>query len=419
MLASRLDEASYVATLYPKILLGLGVPGFVLTVFVLALYAVAAWNRTSRRFLDRVSFRLLVYALLANLVFSVTFPTSSLNAYPGWRCNLLAFLANLSLMFSTTMFFCMALNLPLVLVYRRNGQSMEKYYVLVSALLCAVTNGTAYATGHLGWSAVNKTCWYRSTSEVGVIRWMFGTQTFWLLLMSVGEVVAFLTIVGYLIVYERTTRRFRPGELVSVATHSTASLPPPGSTIVMFRGIIFRIGLYPLVSCLLTISGAFLDLDEMKHRNRKNLDFRLDLTDLSIYGSRPLIYGILAATDPSFLRALREICYPTSTHSNSTQASLGADWARPCLSTIIEFELELELSPSTQSSEQSDSLNGTATTAVHSRALSATDKELEEGEGAEPPTANQRVSGITANQTASGVTRASQRASMVHVVHQI
>jgi hypothetical protein len=35
-----------------------------------------------------------------------------------------------------------------------------------------------------------------------MMRWLIGTQTFWIMLSAVGEVGAFLTIIGYLVAYE-------------------------------------------------------------------------------------------------------------------------------------------------------------------------------------------------------------------------
>lgn len=48
-----------------KVVFGLTMPGLALTFVVLALYAYVALYPAPRRHLDRVSFRLLVYALLA------------------------------------------------------------------------------------------------------------------------------------------------------------------------------------------------------------------------------------------------------------------------------------------------------------------------------------------------------------------
>ncbi|KAJ7231399.1 hypothetical protein B0H12DRAFT_1029469, partial [Mycena haematopus] len=125
----------------------------------------------------------------------------------------------LSLTFSAGMFCCMALNLPLVLAFNCNGQRMEKYYVLCTAMVCLICNVVPYASGHLGqvfsihsnplnsiiscrWDAVNDTCWYRAPDPAVRLNWLIGTQTVWMMISAVGEVGAFITILGYLIAYE-------------------------------------------------------------------------------------------------------------------------------------------------------------------------------------------------------------------------
>ncbi|KAF8208069.1 hypothetical protein K438DRAFT_1574540, partial [Mycena galopus ATCC 62051] len=130
----------------------------------------------------------------------IAFTLASLVAYPGWRCGLSWFFASLSLMFSAGMFFCMALNLPLVIAHNVNGQSMEKYYVLGTTLVSFICNLVPYASGKF--DARNDTCWYRDTNQTDMLRWLIGTQIFWMMLASAGEVGAFLIIVGYLIAYE-------------------------------------------------------------------------------------------------------------------------------------------------------------------------------------------------------------------------
>ncbi|KAF8173228.1 hypothetical protein K438DRAFT_169045 [Mycena galopus ATCC 62051] len=280
-----------------NLILGLIIPGMALTTVLLILCGCAAWNLVSRRYLDRVSFRLLIYALVAHLVFGLVFTVGTLVAYPDWRSDLLTFLTNLSLMFSAGMFFCVALNLPLVLLHNVNGQKMEKYYIMGSVIICLVCNIVPYASGNLGWDAVSDTCWYRGTNAATKLDWLVATQTIWIMLSAVGEVVAFLTIVGYLIVHELDLRRVHANPQFK-STYSSEVSHRPGSTILMFRNIILRVGLYPLVSCLLNISTSSLELYEMKHPELSELRWRLNVTDLAIYAGRPLIYGLLAATDP-------------------------------------------------------------------------------------------------------------------------
>ncbi|KAF7354152.1 hypothetical protein MVEN_01102700 [Mycena venus] len=326
-----------------RVVVGLITPGFWLTVILLALFQYARWNPVSRRYVDRVSFRLLTYALIAHLVFCVTFPVSSLNVRPGWQwqCGLLIFITNLSLMFSAGIFFCIAINLPLVLTLRVDGQKMEKYYVLGIAFTCLVVNLAPYASGNLGWDAVNETCWYRSTDPEAMLRWLIGTQTFWIVLFAAGEVAAFLVIVGYLLSYMLEIRRSQTDSQPQTTDASEAS-HRPGLTILMFRNIILRVGLYPMVSCVLNISAAVIDLYEsqnyvMKHPESTELRWSLNLADLAIYAGRPLIYGLLAVTDPSFIRALRALRHP---ENESTTQSHDLGRSAMCLSTVIDMPPE-------------------------------------------------------------------------------
>ncbi|KAJ7323248.1 hypothetical protein DFH08DRAFT_1085464 [Mycena albidolilacea] len=322
-----------------QVILGLIIPGVVLTTAVLSLYGYAAWNPISRQYLDRVSFRLLVYALLSHLVFGIAFTLASLMAYPGWRCDLSWFFASLSLMFSAGMFFCMALNLPLVIAHNVNGQNMEKYYVLGTTLVCLICNLVPYASGKFGWDTRNDTCWYRDTNQTDMLRWLIGTETVWMMLASAGEVGAFLIIVGYLIAYELDMRRFHTGTRFKT-TYSSEAPHRTGLTILKFRSIILRIGLYPLVSCMLNISASVLDLYEVKHLESTELNWRLNLADLAIYCGRPLIYGLLAATDPSFIRALRALRHPEDDSETQPYGrGVNAPWPAPsiCLTTFIDM----------------------------------------------------------------------------------
>ncbi|KAJ7908034.1 hypothetical protein B0H13DRAFT_2017613 [Mycena leptocephala] len=296
------------------ICLGLILPGAGLVVVLLVLYAYAAWYPVSRRHLDRVSFRLLVYALLANLTFGIVFSIIALDRSPGWECGFRMFLVNLSLMFSAGMFFCIGINLPLVLAFNLNGQRMEKYYIMGTALVSSVCNIMPYASGQFGWDTAAQLCWYRRTDPASRLRWFIGTQTVWLLLASFGELVAFLIMVGHLVAYERVAvgHRFR-------------------AEAKLHRNIILRVGLYPFVSCLLTTSTSILDLHVLSDTAPTELSL-----NLALFSARPLIYGLLAATDPSFLRAMREL-YPRSKNSSDLDSS--TQGAAPCFSTILEFPL--------------------------------------------------------------------------------
>ncbi|KAJ7458161.1 hypothetical protein FB451DRAFT_1273820, partial [Mycena latifolia] len=318
--------------IFSQVILGLVIPGVIVTTVLLILYGYAAWNPVSRRYSDRVSFRLLVYALGTHLVFGIVMAVSTLKVSAGWSCGLLAFITDLSLMFSAGIFFCMALNLPLVLAYDVNGQKMEKWYLLGTAVVSLICNVAPYASGKLGW-AVNDTCWYRGTDPADSLHWLIGTQTVWILLTSWGNVAH----------RKLNTRRLRTDKQLS-GTYTSEASRRTGLTILRFRNIILRIGMYPLVSCLLNIGGAVLDLHEIRHAEPTKLNWRLSLADLAIYSGRPLIYGLLAATDPSFIRALRALLH----HESASELEVnhdwsGAQWAAPlgCLSTVI-IDMPLE-----------------------------------------------------------------------------
>ncbi|KAK6987518.1 hypothetical protein R3P38DRAFT_3450199 [Favolaschia claudopus] len=343
-------------------ILGLLIPGMVLTVSFLLLCAYAAYNPVSKQYLDRVSFRLLIYALTAHVLFGIAFTIGAVQDNPGWRCDVISFVANSSLTFSAGMFFCMALNLPLVLAYNVNGRRMEKFYVAVTAVICIVLNIVPYAAGNTEWTSMGSTCEYGSIDTIRMLRWLLTTQTVWIVLASVGELVAFLIIVGYLLAYALDQRHLHlnpPG----ADSISSAASQRPGSRILRFRNIILRVGLYPLVSCLLNISTAVLDLYQMKHHEHSNLSWRLNLTDLAIFAGRPLIYGLLAATDPSFLRALHALRYPdgesrlsqgeASSHERGHRprraaAAAQAQTQSGCLTTVIDLREEEEEEDSVQ-----------------------------------------------------------------------
>ncbi|KAJ6468233.1 hypothetical protein C8R45DRAFT_1017984 [Mycena sanguinolenta] len=308
--------------LYTRVILGLGLPGVALTAALLGLYGYAAWNSVSRRYLDRVSFRLLTYALISHLWFGVLFIVGALTASPGWRCSLLSFTSDLALIFSAGMFFAIALNLLLVLVFHHNGRKSEKYYVLAIGLVAIGVNLVPYASGKLGWDDVNETCWYRSEDPEARLRWLVGTQTVWVLLASLGEVVAFIILVGYLVMFGLTTRHFSEE---TQATSSSDASRRSGFTILRLRNIILRIGLYPLVSCAFNISTALIDFHFSLTYNKNHItaadqNWRLNLADLAIYSGRPLIYGLLAATDPSFIRALHALRHPENESEAHSQA---------------------------------------------------------------------------------------------------
>ncbi|KAJ7333340.1 hypothetical protein DFH08DRAFT_1020894 [Mycena albidolilacea] len=287
------------------VVLTFGIAGIVLTAFLLFTIAYAAWNPVSRHHLNRVSLRLLVGALISNLIFAA----SSIPVFPGPSagCSFMAFFGLSVLMFSACMFFCIALNLQLVLVHHVNGNLMEKFYYIGSVAAVAILNITPYAAGQFGY--YNGTCWFSDSRPDVQFHWLLGSQAVWILLMSTGEVVSFFLILGYMY----RIRRER------VLTSLSAIPKPP---IMAYRSIILRIGLYPLLSCTLNFTGSILDIWLTKNPVPTELQWRLSFVDLCVFALRPTLYTLLAAADPGLLRAIRTLRnHSKSTHSTGRTSS--------------------------------------------------------------------------------------------------
>ncbi|KAJ7667150.1 hypothetical protein B0H17DRAFT_1089135 [Mycena rosella] len=284
---------------------GLVLPGVCLIIVVLCAFAYTAWHPISRPYLNR-------------LLFGITWFIAMRFSGPSAGCSFVTFVINFSIMFSGGIFFCMALNLELVLVHQIQGKTMEKYYLLGTFILSALCNIVPYASGKFGWDEFNQSCWFSSPDERTMIKWLVGTLSFWVLLMSTGEVLVFLIIVGYLISHEITIRRLR-SRSTDTDNYYAEDYTLPKSRIAMYRNTILRIGLYPLISCLINFSTCIIDLYQVAYQDKTSilteLDWRLNIADLAIYSLRPLMYGVLAVTDPAFLRALLELRHQVETHS--------------------------------------------------------------------------------------------------------
>ncbi|KAJ7029255.1 hypothetical protein C8F04DRAFT_44618 [Mycena alexandri] len=326
------------------LILAFDVVDIVFILLILIACLCAAWNPVSRPHLNRVSFRLLMYALVANLFYG-GLSICGIKLGPGAACSGIAFFGNVCLMFVGVIFFCMVLNLVLVLVYGVNGQSMEKYYMLAAVAMLLVCTIPPYAAGAFGYWAANGVCWFNSPDPVVQLRWWVGTQGFWMFrVVAAGEVISFSVIVGFMITRHR---------VVSAVASGTSSLKAPTlpkPPIVAYRNIILRIGFYPLVSCLFIVTGAFLDFYRTTTQNR-----RLGLIHLLVYSFRPMIYAVLAATDPSFLRALRALrgSEPKTTASGVQVKLHASPWSSSASNPpSVNCDIEVGLESTAEESEQ-------------------------------------------------------------------
>ncbi|KAJ7848290.1 hypothetical protein B0H14DRAFT_3453275 [Mycena olivaceomarginata] len=115
--------------------------------------------------------------------------------------------------------------------------------------------------------------------------------------MASSELVCFVLLMSYMLRRWMFVKRIRS----EISPEMTPSQQAP---ILQFRAIILRITLYPLLSCVLGFSGTTVDLYLAKHLENTELKVQLTVLDQCIFNARPFLYAVLAATDPSFLRAI-------------------------------------------------------------------------------------------------------------------
>ncbi|KAJ7087636.1 hypothetical protein B0H15DRAFT_842694 [Mycena belliarum] len=301
--------------------IGCGASGIVLMMIVLVTFAYMAWNPISRPYLNRVSFRLLVYALITNLLWLASSLPMLFITGPGPACTFVAFGSNTALMATGFFFFFISLNLVLVLVYGFNGRAMEKYYLIATFIICAVCNITPLAAGQYGFWARGQTCWFNEPDPAGHLRWLIGARAFPLLLQAVVEVVLFVILLSFMLGPQMRNNRVTSNP----SSTSSSTVPPP--PIVRYRGVVLRIGLYPLCSCMLNFTSCILDLYGSNYvatvQAITPVLVRIAYSTAIVFSLRGLCYALLAITDPSFIRAFQALrAASRSDSSTSARTSL-------------------------------------------------------------------------------------------------
>ncbi|KAJ7465892.1 hypothetical protein FB451DRAFT_1561224 [Mycena latifolia] len=246
-----------------------------------------------------------------SIVFGITIFVT-IAGHPA-ACSFVAFLGATSALFSASTFCCMALNLQLVLVYGVNGNKMEKYYTVGSLFICVACNASPWIAGELGWYATDGICWIRDPNPDVQLRWLLATQSVWTLVLSSIEVISFVTILIFLVRYEMRVRRLRDDNTTSQGSSfyqsssdiSTIASSRPQPPIVRYRHMIIRIGLYPLLSCFLSVTGTILDVYQVRNLVLTDYSLRLRVLDMFVSSLRPILYAMLSSTDPSFVAAIR------------------------------------------------------------------------------------------------------------------
>lgn len=287
------------------LVLGITIPGVLLSTLLLSSIAYLALKRVSRKHLNRVSFRVLIYALISNLLFMILVFVDM--AEIPHACGPVSFLRLFCISFSACMSFCIVLNLQLVLVHGINGNSMEKYYLIISILVCLACHIPAQIAGVYGWSNASGECWIRNPYRKDELAWLIGTQTFWLLSMASAEVISFLTITIFMVRQEIRLRRLKNG-LHTTSASTNSLLVVRQAPIVKYRSTILRVGLYPLFSCICSAMSTLVNVFAIYTRSGFHPSPQILSLGVVMFLLRPLLYVLLAATDPGYLRAFQALC---------------------------------------------------------------------------------------------------------------
>ncbi|KAJ6518206.1 hypothetical protein C8R47DRAFT_1312669 [Mycena vitilis] len=307
---------------------------------VLLVIGVVALNPVCRPHLDRVSFRILVWALAANTVFGITNAIGGKFTGPTWTCGLDIWLLQLTLELSSFLLFAIALNLQLVVVHQFNGQKMEKYYILGAFAIALGLTVPAYASKQYGWDPLVEDCWYANPDQTQRLAWQIGTQLFWSMLAVIGEVVCTAVVVVYMVRHQ--VRRNRLGTSSGTRSRS-GSVGSAANTQIShanaYRGIIFRIIVYPIASAIFNLISVVCVIHATQNDGVHNwTDYRVLLLSDFVYGGRSIMYALLAATDPALVRAVRAFIQHSRGTFPSTQSTMrSATESKGTLSVHIEL----------------------------------------------------------------------------------
>ncbi|KAL4256738.1 hypothetical protein AB1N83_011756 [Pleurotus pulmonarius] len=286
---------------------------------VLIVIVPVALHPASRSHLDRVSFRIVVYALIANMVFGIASAVGGTETGPGFACGFSIFVLQLTLQFSSCLLFTIALNLQLVVVHGFNGQKLENYYLAVSTLISVVLTVPPYAAGQYGWDILEQVCWYTNPNKHDRLIWQLTTQMGWTAITVVGEVVCSTVVLVFMIKHHARSRRF------FVQTVSEISSRPTLLHVNKHKHIILRIALYPAASCCVNLISVVTALHSTFSTGiHDRTDYNILLLSDLLYGGRAIVYALLAATDPWNRRSVYHQALVRGAHALFSQLRYGS-----------------------------------------------------------------------------------------------
>ncbi|KAJ7336853.1 hypothetical protein DFH08DRAFT_964811 [Mycena albidolilacea] len=269
---------------------------------VLIVIGIVALKPPCRPHLDRVSFRIVVCALVANTIFGITNAIGGKFTGPTWACGFDIFLLQFTLETSSFLLFSIALNLQLVVVHQFNGQKMEKFYIVGSIIISLCLTVPPYALKQYGWDPLLDDCWYSNDNPRERLGWQIGTQLFWILLTVAGEVITTSTVVWYMIQHQLRQKRIQ----ADITLVSVIGADDQLAHANFYRNTILRIVAYPITSALINLTSVACVIHDTRQDGVHNwTDYHVLLLGDSVYGGRTVVYALFAIMDPALVRAMR------------------------------------------------------------------------------------------------------------------
>ncbi|KAF9266744.1 hypothetical protein L218DRAFT_747263 [Marasmius fiardii PR-910] len=243
---------------------------------------------------NRVSYRIMIYALCGSVVYSTASVLA--NRVAGQTaCRVAGSFAVVGLQISSLLFFCIGLNLQLVMIHGIDGTRLEKYYVWGSLSLATACGVLTYASKQLTYDVTQLVCYYYDSDPVRGLLW----RSLWSYLTMAGELITFLSVVVYMI----RVKAFSSGpdrEATASSQRFSASRQyrkplGPGQ----YRNVVLRIALYPL-SALLTTGVIAIGSVAIPSQETQNRSGWIDINALrGAFQLRGIIYALVAAADPA------------------------------------------------------------------------------------------------------------------------
>ncbi|KAF9263929.1 hypothetical protein L218DRAFT_297426 [Marasmius fiardii PR-910] len=271
---------------------------------VVLLVFAAYIDRSSRKHLDRVSFRLVVLALLCNLVSSITL----MSFYVRHDADCLGFMWSLQFFgqLCSNLSLCVGLNLLLVMVWRQDGRKLERWYFIGSILQALIVSLPAVGAKAWGPDPTTGSCGYVFLDPGERRRWRIATVLAWPLIDIIGELVTFTWVLIYMMrskAFNRTlinSSRNRKSWISNNSSQCTSGARRARK----HQMVVLRILLYPLsaaLSVILLVCGEI-------YTNRANPSIKVAKTLIPIgFLVRTVLYSLITILDPSLLRALQTL----------------------------------------------------------------------------------------------------------------